>query len=1469
MKRKRSANLFLSLMLAFSTMMSDVSVYAEDETGSEESAAEEVTETEETPEEELPEDIVTGEEEEELPEVSETPDISEEHEQDNGITEEVQADETQETSENKESTGQSQDDEDPNDDLTEEDPSDPETEEPEDAGPYAVSGDFTYTVAGGEATITAYSGNSSRVTVPSAVDGYTVTGIGDLAFSKKSSITEITLPDTLESIGYSSFSACSGLVYFTIPENVSSIGAYAFSGCAKLRSINIPDKVTSIGKYTFNECNALVTITIPDGVKTIGEYAFYNCNMLSNITLPNQLTSIERYVFCRCTRIPPDLMIPDSVTSIGENAFSRCTRLENITIPAGVESIGDYAFYYCQNLASVSILGEISEIKDYTFGNCENLKSINIPESVTSIGPSAFRECRKLEAIRLPGQLKELSSQAFYNCDSLKEITIPDGVTAIGSGEFYSCDSLKSAVIPESVITIGRTAFWYCNALTDIYYSGTEDDWNRITFGDSCLPDGVAIHYDYGASVLTNGIKYKKSVKGDHEVIVIIGYTGSSDDVVIPGVIEGLPVCAINNRAFTAENITAVEIPDTVTSIGEYAFSFCQDLRSVRLPVELTEIGSYAFAGCPQLETVTFPDQLEMIGDGAFEECTSLSYVVLPDTVSSVGIWAFAMCSDLKAVFIKNTSITLSPHSFYSDDSLQDIYFAGTEQEWKKITEKTNSLGTDNAVIHYESSVLPDGIIYTKNSQINPPNISIAGYIGGSEAVVIPEKIEGLDVWKINEAVFRDNNSIRSVSLPGVLGQIHKNAFNGCTNLEKIDLPDQLEILEEGAFESCTSLRSIRVPGTVRVIGAGAFRGDSALGSAEIEEGVQDIGSGAFDGCTGLNDLDLPLTISGFGAAAFRGCPFERIFVSERIIEIPAYTFANCMNLKTITVPKSVTVIGEDAFINCTSLRTVVLPEVVFSKDQFKGCDSLEKIKYCGSETRLKKVKGIQYNLIEDRYYLNIDTANGERKVTVELIDTYGDDQMDDRFKIGRDNWKFEHGNYKGAGFKGVNDYSLLEEHYNDLIQYLNRSEVAKLQNAMYPENGWGGSCYGLSMIMALLGNKMLSLSDIPHGTGKPDLYHLDKLPSKNEELRSYIEYYHLSQGFTSTALLWCADYNENTAGMTDSTRSVFTNLFTLMDQGYMVPFCFKWRSVDEDGKIIYPGHAILAVSYEEVTRSKIEELKRTGFVSEQIIDLLFGEGKGYRVKLYNVNAVNGFQYMYVNEDLGKFILKTGETVLSDISEADSPVVMIGYADPRGAVIFGTHKYTQHELIKKTIIFLDTASVRLVSSTGKTLEYVNGVLSGTMSWSDLRYGTDGSQELSICVDDAGDWTVTSLSGGEIAMSVYDNDRFMQVSASNADQVDLSLSSGTMNITGTNVAFDVHMTTDEDVLPGQAGHGAIAGEGSGTISFSTTGSSVAAASTGEMNNVVSTAYIGNGYGRSEEQDHVTNVTADTKGYQVGS
>ena len=524
----------------------------------------------------------------------------------------------------------------------------------------------------------------TSITIPA-----NVTSIGANAFQACSKLTSITIPANVTSIGANAFQSCSSLTSVTIPNSVTSIGTQAFYGCSGLMTVSIGSGLTSLEKNVFGGCSGLTKLTIGSSVTTIGESAFYGCSGLTSVTIPNNVETIGDNAFNGCSGLQ-SLTIGSSVTSIGLRAFYNCANLTSVTIPNNVETIGDMAFQRCTNLATANIGSGVTSIGTNVFSGCSNLTAFNvadgntafssdggvlfnvdkttivqypvgksgdsydIPASVTSIGVYAFSGCANLTAVNIPSGVTSIGDYAF-GATGLTSVEIPASVTSIGRCAFQNCLNLATVTVYAPSCSLGEDAFANCNELANIYVfsdlvDGYKDAENWSSYEDKIteMPNPNGKCGDNVRWALTGeSTNYTLTITGSG---AMANYASSSvqpwNDYrsSIKTVVIGNGVTSIGERAFYNTGLTSIDIPASVTSIGNYTFAKCTGLTSIEIPASVTSIGDDAFWNCSNLATVTFAEdsQLATIGISAFNSCRGLASVEIPASVTSIGERAFS-----------------------------------------------------------------------------------------------------------------------------------------------------------------------------------------------------------------------------------------------------------------------------------------------------------------------------------------------------------------------------------------------------------------------------------------------------------------------------------------------------------------------------------------------------------------------------------------------------------------------------------------------------------------------------------------------------------------------------------------------------------------------------------------------------------------------------------------------------------
>jgi hypothetical protein len=393
-------------------------------------------------------------------------------------------------------------------------------------------------------TITGYTGQPTNLNIPSRIYDVAVTEIDVNAFSGCNSITDVTIPSSINLINDSAFYSCQNLSSITISNGVNRIGNAAFDLCKNLKFVTIPSSVKSIGWAAFDFCDNLSSIIISNGVETIGDYAFAYCPKLTSITIPASVISLHVPLFCGslnlyAINVDPnnryykskdgimyskdenilmtypnakgsDFVIPNNVTDINPFAFMDCHGLKNVTIPGSVVKIGDAAFQNCYGLENVTISDGVQIINSGAFNSCISLKSVDIPRSLLKIEDNVFTCCDKLSSISvdsgntnytsIDGVLFSKDNACLISYPNAKgsEYTIPNGVTSVGLQAFYSCTTLKTLTVSKSVNLLDSFALMNCSNLTDLYFEGNAPQVSNgcnINLAKSCI-----LHYNIDAT---------------------------------------------------------------------------------------------------------------------------------------------------------------------------------------------------------------------------------------------------------------------------------------------------------------------------------------------------------------------------------------------------------------------------------------------------------------------------------------------------------------------------------------------------------------------------------------------------------------------------------------------------------------------------------------------------------------------------------------------------------------------------------------------------------------------------------------------------------------------------------------------------------------------------------------------------------------------------------------------------------
>ena len=592
------------------------------------------------------------------------------------------------------------------------------------------------------------------------------------------------IPSSVTSIGETAFYWCDRLMMVTIPMSMISIGDYAFSGCNSLKDVYYPGteeswiKIdidsgnTSLIDATIHYSSSFISGTCGDGsngsnvtwafdnegtLRIVGEGQMRDCSntapwysfrsSIKRVIIDEGVTSIGKYAFVNCSSFT-SVTIPPSVTSIGDGAFADCGSLMSVTIPSSVTSIGWQAFSKCSSLISVTIPEGVTSIGDHAFNSCRSLTSVNIPASVTSIGNYVFSDCSSLTSITVDENNAKYSSDergVLFNKEKTTLIQcpigntatsyeIPSSVTSIGNSAFEDCSSLTSVTIPESVMSIYGDAFSSCRNLKSVYITNLEA-WCTIKFYNS-----ASNPLYYGADLYINGERATN-------IVIPLGVTRINDYTFynyksLMSICFPVGMLCINRPGFESVTYSA-----DVTSIGNYAFYGCSNLALVTIPAGVTNIGEVAFGGCSSLTSITVDvNNAKYSNDerGVLlnkDKTTLIQYPIgntatsyeIPSSVTSIGSRAFYNCS-LTSVTIPESVTSIKDWAFSGCTNLKDVYYPGTEEEWKKISIGSYNTKLTTATIHYKATVLTPSVTRTADGVVY--KVSAANLLVSSVVVV-------------------------------------------------------------------------------------------------------------------------------------------------------------------------------------------------------------------------------------------------------------------------------------------------------------------------------------------------------------------------------------------------------------------------------------------------------------------------------------------------------------------------------------------------------------------------------------------------------------------------------------------------------------------------------------------------------------------------------------------------------------
>lgn len=841
------------------------------------------------------------------------------------------------------------------------------------------------TVSLPNATRIEYGAFSSCPSLESVSLSKNLTSIGSLAFAYCQSLRQMNVPQSVSYIGDRAFINCYNLESVTLPYNIQSIEPSTFAYCSNLSSLILPDSIRYIGDMAFDNCYSLKELTIPDGVENIGSHILSDCSSLEELTMPKLFGGFLAYVFggdyySDYWNVPESLktvtikdeIVPEyaftnlsyikevylpNATSIGEYALFQCSALQNVELSLDIQSIGEHAFEKCFSLQSIALPEGITRIENGTFWECTSLAYVDVASDLTYVGESAFSSCEKLVSIYLGNLLEEISSSAFSNCKALTSVVVPSTVTRIGDSAFFNCTSLSQLEMYEGLSEICAGAFAECSSLKSLTIPSSVSNVSVGAFANCMIED------------LT-----MPQVFGNYLAFIFGGINGYVDNYIIPSTLVSVTITDSNVPEYAFSQCSNIQIVTIGNADVVYnnAFSYCSSLTQVNLPETLTSIGENAFYDCSSLSQIELPSSLTSIAQSAFSNCSALENINIPSSVTSIGYGAFSSCSGLKEINL--------PSAY--GDSFSNLFGYSMPSELKKIT-----LGATTVPSNYFSSWSNVEEIVLENTTEIGSNAFNSCY--SLKSITLPSTLTSINDW-----AFSYCSSLSSVVLPSSLTTIRCDAFYSCNSLMSIVLPSSLTTIESEAFANCNKLYEIYNLSSLPLEKGSWEYGQVALKAKIIHTSLDEdplsviktqedidiirigdeylavkyrgsnteltLGELHYDGVTVsdysiesgfLNDSIVSSLIVGTQARLTTGA-FSNYYnltyvdlANSMAWEIPDNCFNNCSSLTTVLLPMSMNRIGSYAFSSCTSLSSIDLPRSAsIGSYAFAYCYNLESV---------------------------------------------------------------------------------------------------------------------------------------------------------------------------------------------------------------------------------------------------------------------------------------------------------------------------------------------------------------------------------------------------------------------------------------------------------------------------------------------------------------------------------------------
>ncbi len=806
--------------------------------------------------------------------------------------------------------------------------------------PYA---DFAFTPSGNGYALTGYSGTDTEVTVPAEYNGKAVTTIGAGAFYDCSSITKITLPDTIKEIGLQAFGYCTSLQTIDIPSCTRVLDS-VFTGCTSLQEVTLPEGVISIGMNLFINCNALRKVTILSG--SVGRYTFAGCADLHEIVIGKNVTSVAEGAFKDCTSLKY-LTLPhvEVNTSFNEYYFGLSTQkytyygagiddlyadkytghqVGNITFQLPASDANWYSYVSIMPVGSVNYIYDEKPVTVLSWQNCFDVAagiSYRVPKSWTA--NYYYSPNSSLLLLNITDQLISRYDTVFENCSCAINITQKYPVTSV------SISGATEEYVDEFSLDQYFLVVKHSDGFTEwIPVADYVSDFDEESF----LTPGIHTFYaaydgqSYEFSVSLKLHTFDDAVLEDATVVA----DGSPKNLEVAGIPEDTEIIWQNNGQ---------------TEPGEYLVT-----ATLKKPYyEDKTLTAYLYIRQAQYK-ITYVlgiDEAENSKNPAFYNFGEGITLSAPSREA----WEFLG-------WYADADFTEKATSVSAEDYGDKIFYAN----WRSIF--TYSGGEITGLTAYGKTAHDSGTL---------------------TSIEIPSMIKGQKITSIGSSAFEGYSKLKSIIISDSITSIGNSAFACCNGLTSITIPEGVTSIGESAFKDCSNIEEIihnaisvqEVSSSspifenagqsengitvifgesVKTIPANLLQANSAVKNVAFGNSIENIGDHAFYYCSGLTSITIPDSVTSIGNYAFSGCNnLSSVTIGEGMTSIGDGTFRDCSSLSNVTIGNNVTSIGVSAFQLCSSLKSITIPDGVKSigSDAFSSCSGLTSVSIPDSVTTI------------------------------------------------------------------------------------------------------------------------------------------------------------------------------------------------------------------------------------------------------------------------------------------------------------------------------------------------------------------------------------------------------------------------------------------------------------------------------------------------------------------------------------